>query len=134
MIAYLKRLFREEKSDGNQDKGLQGERRAAQFLKKQGYKILVERYRCHYGEIDLVARDKDTLVFIEVKTRASEEFGDPSLAVTDEKQIHISRVALDYLRRLKNPEVPVRFDVVEVLPNGCNLIRDAFSLSEPYLY
>ncbi len=134
MISFFKQIFQNEKSDGNQDKGLQGERQAARFLKKQGYKILVERYRCHYGEIDLVARHKDTLVFIEVKTRESEEFGDPSLAVTDEKQTHISRVALDYLRRLKNPEIPVRFDVVEVLPDGCNLIQDAFSLSEPYLY
>jgi putative endonuclease len=122
----------------NQSKGLEGEQSAARFLKKSGLKILVPRYRCSYGEVDLVARDGDTLVFIEVKMRSSDEFGDPSLAVTPEKQKHISRVALDYLRSINHPEIPVRFDIVEVLSTGknpeCRHIRDAFTISAPYFY
>ena len=125
-------------SDPRQQRGFEGEIEAARYLKKNGLKILVHRYRCRFGEIDLVAREKDTLVFVEVKTRRSADFGDPSLAVTPEKQKHISRVALDYLRHLNNPEIPVRFDIVEVISSGstveCNHIRDAFSLSEPYIY
>ena len=125
-------------SISKQQLGLQGEAEAARFLKKNGFKILVPRYRCRFGEIDLVAREGDVLVFVEVKTRASADFGDPSQAVTPEKQKHMSRVALDYLRRLKNPKIPVRFDIVEVISsesvNQCNHIRDAFPLSEPYIY
>ena len=85
-----------------------------------------------------MARQGDTLVFIEVKTRRSSSFGDPFEAVTFEKQKHISRVALDYLRRLKNPEIPVRFDIVEVTSENavwqCRHLPDAFQLSEPYIY
>ncbi len=118
--------------------GWDGEKAATQYLKQQGMKLLVPRYRCRHGEVDLVMRDGDTLVFVEVKTRKSEEFGDPSEAVTFEKQKHVSKVALDYLRRLRNPEIPVRFDIVEVVveENGakCHHIPNAFPLSEPYLY
>jgi putative endonuclease len=131
---YLKKGAGHQK----QDLGLEGERIAARHLKKSGLKILLSRYRCRFGEVDLVARDRDALVFVEVKTRYSSYHGDPSEAVTPEKQKHISRVALDYLRRLQNPEIPVRFDVVEVLmdrePPACKHIRDAFELSEPYIY
>ncbi len=121
-----------------QQRGLWGEKTAACYLKKKGFKILVHRYRCKFGEIDLVARQDETLVFIEVKTRGSSSYGDPSQAVTPEKQKHISRVALDYLRRLNHPQIPVRFDVVEIVDsNGhieCHHIENAFPLSEPYLY
>ena len=130
------------KSDGkptdSQKRGLAGEAAAARCLRKKGMKVLVQRYRCKFGEIDLVARDGDTLVFVEVKTRRSAEHGAPFEAVTSEKQRHISRVALDYLRRLGNPEIPVRFDIVEVIDSGggleCEHIPNAFGLAEPYIY
>ncbi len=125
-------------TDPRKKQGDEGEEAAARHLSRNGLKILVRQYRCKLGEIDLVAREGDTLVFVEVKTRATKDFGDPSDAVTPEKQRHISRVALDYLRRLHNPEIPVRFDIVEVLMSGdnmeCNHIPNAFGLSEPYIY
>ena len=118
--------------------GLAGENAAARFLQTQGYKILVRRYRCKHGEIDLVCRDGEALVFVEVKSREDNESARPSDAVQLEKQRHMSRCALDYLRRLQNPDVEARFDVVEVLwapplPTF-ELIQDAFPLSEPYYY
>src|SRR3954462_3604774 len=96
-------LYRKKTPPEKDELGLMGENAAAKFLKKQGFKILVPRYRCRYGEIDLVAREKDTLVFIEVKTRTSTEYGDPYEAVTLEKQKHMSKVALDYLCKIQNP-------------------------------
>ncbi len=117
--------------------GSEGEMAAARFLKRQGMKILVQNYRCRFGEIDLVTRDRDTLVFVEVKTRTSDKFGDPSQAVTTEKKRHMSRVALDYMRRLRLSRVQARFDIVEVTAVGakwtCHHIPNAFPLSEPYL-
>ncbi|MBI4027393.1 MAG: YraN family protein [Verrucomicrobia bacterium] len=126
------------RNDPREQMGFEGELEAARHLKRSRLKILVHRYRCRLGEIDLVAREGDTLVFVEVKTRQNADFGEPAEAVTLEKQRHISRVALDYLRRLHNPEIPVRFDVVEIVSSGnalrCRHIRDAFSLAEPYIY
>jgi len=101
----------------------------------------VRRFRTDAGEIDIVCRDRDWLVFVEVKTRASDTHGAPSEAVDATKQRHISKVALDYLRLLGYPEIRFRFDIVEViLPEGARrpetvrLIRNAFNLSEPYMY
>ena len=91
------------------------------------------------GEIDIVCRDNDTLVFVEVKTRAHEDFGRPVEAVDREKQKRISRGALAWLRMLDNPDILFRFDVVEVIiaddaKPHLELIRNAFPLSKPYLY
>lgn len=130
-------LNRFKKNVHPEDLGLLGEEAAARFLKKQKFKILVSRYRCRFGEIDLVARDRDTLVFVEVKTRSSADYGDPYEAVTLEKQKHMSKVALDYARKIRNPEVPMRFDIVEVIMKDrpeCTHYRDAFPLSDPYIY
>lgn len=118
--------------------GLAGENAAARFLKAHGYKILVRRFECAYGEIDLVCRDGETLVFVEVKSRESDEHTRPSDSIGSAKQLHISRSALDYLRKLQNPDIPARFDVVEIVwepPRPrFNLIQDAFPLSQPYTY
>ncbi len=121
--------------------GARGEKRAAKFLRRKGYKILVRSFRSRSGEIDLVTRHKDWLVFVEVKTRTSEQFGAPSEAVDERKQRHITKVALDYLRLLDNPRIKFRFDIVEVLmgeaekkPHDIRLIQNAFDLSEPYIY
>ncbi len=121
--------------------GARGEKAAAKHLRRHGYKILVRRFKSHSGEIDIVCRHKDTLVFVEVKTREDEHLGAPSEAVDGRKQRHISKVALDYLRLLNYPEIKFRFDIVEVLmhhgakkPDEVRLIQDAFELSEPYTY
>ena len=121
--------------------GERGEKFAARYLRRHGYKILVRRFKSRAGEIDIVCRHKDWLVFVEVKTRKSMEFGAPSEAVDREKQRHMSRVALDYLRLLNNPRIHFRFDIVEVIvrederkPADVRLIQNAFDLSEPFIY
>ncbi len=108
-----------------------GEELACDHLRKNGY-ILVERgFRMCRGEIDVVARDGDTLVFVEVKTRADEEFGRPEEAVTPAKQRQIRRIAQGYLVAKSLGEVPCRFDVVAILYRGpddyrLEHFRDAF--------
>jgi putative endonuclease len=99
--------------------GEQGERQAALYLKKKGYKVVTANYRCKYGEIDLIARDADILIFIEVKTRTSTDFGVPAAAVDYRKQQQISKVAHHYLITHHNDDVDVRFDVISILsPRG----------------
>ncbi len=121
-------------------RGASGEKLAGRFLRKQGYKVLYRNFRGRSGgEIDIVCRDRDTLVFVEVKTRGSEEFGRPFEAISRDQKHRISRGALAWLRMLGNPEILFRFDVVEVMmPAGADarvdLIRNAFTLSEPYVY
>ena len=120
--------------------GEHGEKLAARFLRRRGFKILYRNFRGRQGgEIDIVCRERDTLVFVEVKTRTREDFGRPVEAVDREKQRRISRGGLAWLRLLGNPDVLFRFDVVEVIiAEGTDprleLVRNAFQLSEPYLY
>jgi putative endonuclease len=85
----------------NQDQGLAGEQLARQFLEKKGYKILAQRYRTRYGEIDLVATKKNALFFVEVKYRNHGHFGDPLQAITPRKVRHLIRAAHSYLQ--ENP-------------------------------
>lgn len=101
--------------------------------------MLYRNFRApHGGEVDIVCRDRDTLVFVEVKTRRSLAFGAPAEAVTLGKQQLIARGALAWLRLLDNPDILFRFDVVEIVFEGevphFNLIRNAFTLPEPYRY
>ena len=120
--------------------GARGEKLAARFLRRHGFKILYRNFRGHHGgEIDLVCRDGDTLVFVEVKTRSREDFGRPLEAVNLKKQRRISLGAFAWLRLLGNPDILFRFDVVEVItskhaPPQIELVRDAFHLPEPYIY
>ena len=120
--------------------GARGEKLACGFLRRKGYRILYRNFRArHGGEVDIVCRDRDTLVFVEVKTRTREDFGRPFDAVNRAKQQHISRGGLAWLRLLDNPEILFRFDVVEVLiaesaAPRLELIRNAFQLPEPYIY
>ena len=127
--------------NANQWLGREGERLARRYLRGQGYKILYANYRApHGGEVDLVCREKatSTLVFTEVKTRRSLEYGAPSEAVNREKQRLISRGALAWLRLLDHPDIYFRFDIVEVVfeheEPTFNLIKNAFTLPSPYLY
>ena len=121
-------------------RGKTGEKMAARFLRRQGYKILYRNFRGRSGgEIDLVCRERDTLVFVEVKTRGSEDFGRPFETIAREQQHRIARGALAWLRLLDNPDILFRIDVVEVLmPAGSepalNLIRNAFGLPKGYRY
>jgi len=120
-------------------RGLLGERAARDHLQATGMKFLTANYRSRRGEIDLVFRDGDCLVFVEVKTRSSETWGRPASAVNARKRRALSRVALQYLRSLKQPRVTMRFDVVEVLlaNGGVRDVRhlpNTFTLSAPYRY
>jgi putative endonuclease len=109
-----------------------GEALAADYLSRSGYRIVARNYRCRFGEIDIVAREGDTLVFVEVKSRRSGAYGDPLLAVGHSKQKKISRIALHYLSEKGLGQCPARFDVVAVQwrPEGprVELIRNAFDL------
>ena len=89
-----------------------GEEYALYLLKKSGYKILTTKFRSRFGEIDIIAQDKDILVFVEVKTRWSKNFGNPEDAVTSLKLRHLIKAA-EYFK-LMNPKTPgvMRFDVV----------------------
>src|SRR2546421_4251962 len=99
--------------------GTRGENVACQFLKKNGYKILYRNFKGRTGgEIDIVCRDRDTLVFIEVKTRENEDLRRPVDFIKGFQKRQISRGALAWLRMLDNPEIPFRFDVVEVIADG----------------
>jgi putative endonuclease len=120
--------------------GTRGEKLACRFLRKSGYKVLYRNFRGRSGgEIDVVCREKDTLVFIEVKTRTREDFGRPFDAVDRNKQKRIARGALAWLRLLDDPDILFRFDVVEVIivedaQPRFELLRNAFALPEPYIY
>jgi putative endonuclease len=99
--------------------GQRGEAAAAKFLKRLGYKIVARGQRSVLGELDLVAVDGRTVVFVEVKTRESHQAGGPEEAITDEKQRRLTRLALGYLKRHGLLECPARFDVVAVTwPKG----------------
>ncbi len=96
--------------------GDRGERRAARYLRKQGLKIVARQYRNRFGEIDIIARDSERLVFVEVKTWWAAQGGQPSNAVTTEKQRRLSRTAAAYLkRRGLFGKQSVRFDVVSIV-------------------
>lgn len=120
--------------------GLWGEKQAEAFLKCKGFRILGRRVRLGpRDELDLVARDGETLVFVEVKTRKSEDFGAPASAVDRKKRHALSRAALRYLRKLHYPEVCFRFDVIEVIGEEgdehptIRLIENAFPLDRRYM-
>jgi len=91
-----------------------GENLACAALKLRGYAIIATRYRTRLGEIDIVARDGDTTVFVEVKSRAGDEFGGAAAAVTAWKQRKVTLMAMDYVARHRLENTPCRFDVVTV--------------------
>jgi len=111
--------------------GEKGEKLAVKFLKKKGYRIIKQNYKTPMGEIDIIAKDKDTLVFVEVKTRESIEFGYPFEAVNNLKRRKIAKVALSYIRKFKEIP-PCRFDVLGICYKDgepeFGLIRDAFEV------
>jgi putative endonuclease len=106
---------------------------AAIYLKQQGYHILEQNYRTRMGEIDIIARDNETIAFVEVKSRSTAAFGNPKYAVTLQKQRKISQVALYYLKITHQSHNRARFDVVAIFSesgrNTIELIKNAFELS-----
>ena len=125
-------------SEGHLSLGIWGEEEAMRYLKRRGWKVLRRNFRAPGGgEVDLVCRDQETLVFAEVKTRRSEELGRPIDAVDKKKQALIRRGALHWLRLLDMPDITFRFDVIEVLatdPVEIRVIESAFTLPDPIRY
>jgi putative endonuclease len=119
--------------------GQLGESAAKKHLKRSGLKFLTQNFRSDRGEVDLVFREDDCLVFVEVKTRSSEEWTRPAAAVNKERRGRLTRAALDYLRLLKNPQVKIRFDIVEVLLEDGSVreirhLANTFPMERPYRY
>lgn len=119
--------------------GTLGETAAKKYLKQQGLKFLTANFRSTRGEIDLIFRDGDCLVFAEVKTRSSEEWSRPAAAVDAKRQRRLSQCGLDYLQLLNNPRVKIRFDIVEVLLSQGKVreirhLPNTFPMSKPFRY
>lgn len=112
LIEPFQRMFRHVTRQ--RTLGERGERAAERFLRKQGYIIVARGQRMRLGEIDLIAVDRKTVVFVEVKTRQSHEAGHPAEAITPAKQEKLTKLALVYLKRHDLLETPARFDVVAV--------------------
>jgi putative endonuclease len=110
--------------------GKEGEEIAVAYLKKNGYRIVETNFRCPIGEIDIIAKEKNDLVFVEVKTRRSNELGYPEQAVGVKKQKKMSQLALWYLQNKKITDTSARFDVVAIIlkqgKNEIKLIKNAF--------
>lgn len=109
------RLARNLNPHYNKVFGARGERLAVRHLKRLGYRILKTNYFCPMGEIDIIAADGDTLVFVEVKTRRSDEAADPENAVNFHKRRQVTRAAKHFVSSLPNGNLPCRFDVVSVI-------------------
>ena len=159
LLAKLKACFTGKVEPEHLRRGKLGERAAKKYLQRQGMKFLTANFRSERGEIDLIFRSDDRivrkalqiwklkfrgngtdcLVFIEVKTRSSEEWTRPAAAVNAERRRRLTRAALDYLRLLQNPPVKVRFDIVEVLLQD-GVVREVrhlpntFAVERPYRY
>ena len=108
--------------------GRAGENRAAKYLKNAGYEVLAKNFKTHVGEIDLIVRKDGVTVFVEVKTRSSDDFGAPSEAVGAKKRKKYALVAQEYLLKEKCGDVPCRFDIVEIEGERINHIENAFSI------
>ncbi|MBA4148105.1 MAG: YraN family protein [Verrucomicrobia bacterium] len=139
LLQRIKSWFGERQLPVHLQRGALGEKAARKHLQKSGFKFLTANFRSKRGEIDLIFRDDDCLVFVEVKTRSSEDWTRPAAAVNAKKQKLLSGCAMDYLKLLRRPQIKMRFDIVEVLLQDGRVhevrhISNAFSLSAPYRY
>jgi putative endonuclease len=139
LFAKLKTCFTGTAEPEHLRRGKLGERAARAHLRKQGLKFLTANFRSARGEIDLIFRDGDCLAFVEVKARSSEDWTRPAASVDTRKRRLLSQTALDYLRLIKNPEVKIRFDIVEVLLTDGEVrevrhLPNSFTMSKPYRY
>lgn len=129
----FRRFFKKEAA--HLKTGRRGEKQAERFLRRKGFKILGRRVRCgKHDEIDLIARDGETMVFVEVKSRRSEAFGRPAAAVHREKRRRLSRAAVTFLQKRRMRPSYIRFDVVEVIgePFEIRHIENAFQMEGGY--
>src|ERR1044071_2088312 len=115
LTARIKSLYAKTEKPEHLRRGALGERAAKSHLQKLGLKFLTANFRSPRGEIDLIFREEDCLVFVEVKTRSSEDWVRPAAAVNARKRRLLSQCGLDYLKLLKNPQIKIRFDIVEVI-------------------
>ena len=120
-------------------RGRLGETAARHHLQRHGLKFLTANFKSKRGEIDLIFRDDDCLVFVEVKTRSTGGWTRPAAAVNARKRRLLTQTALDYLRLLKNPQVKIRFDIVEVLLSDGDIrevrhLPNTFPMTKPYRY
>jgi putative endonuclease len=137
--AVIKDLLGKKEIPLAHQHGALGERAAKKHLKQLGLKYLTANFRSDRGEIDLVFRDDDCLVFVEVKTRSSEDWVRPAASVNQRKRRLLCQTALDYLELLKNPQVKIRFDIVEVLLHESAVrevrhLPNTFVMEKPYRY
>jgi len=137
LAERLRSFLRKTSQPEHLRRGELGEAAARKHLQKLGLKLLTANFRTNRGEIDLIFRDGDCLVFVEVKARSTEDWVRPAAAVNARKRRLLSQTALDYLKLLKNPEVKTRFDIVEVLLRDGEVseirhLPATFSMSKPY--
>ncbi|MBI5555527.1 MAG: YraN family protein [Elusimicrobia bacterium] len=118
----------------NRCKGFAGEEKAADYLRDLGYKILEQNWRSARGEVDIIALDREALVFVEVKSRQDIEYGLPQQAVNSFKQRQIIKAALGYLKSRGIMDQDIRFDVVSISGEGIELIENAFQSDGRYRY
>lgn len=112
------------------EEGTAGEEQAAKTLKKEGYRIIETNFRTRFGEIDIIAEEKGYLVFVEVKKRNTDTFGDPFHAINARKRQHMIKSALFYMKCHDCFNRRVRFDVVGIEREEVKIIRNAFILEE----
>lgn len=105
--------------------GFFGERKAARYLKTNGYNILERNYKCPFGEVDIIAQKGDVTAFIEVKTRSNDNYGQPNEAVGRERQKRYKNCVRFYYAN-REIDCTVRFDIIEVTKSGINHIENAF--------
>ena len=139
LVTRIKSLLGKDEKPEHLRRGELGERAAKKHLQKLGLKFLTANFRSDRGEIDLVFRDDDCLVFVEVKSRSTEDWTRPAAAVDKRKRRLLSQTALDYLKLLKNPQVKIRFDIVEVLLTEGQVrevrhLPNTFPMEKPYRY
>lgn len=127
LLKYINNIFKTKKSFAS-DTGKTGEETACRYLKKEGYKIIEKNFRCRYGEIDIIAGDKNVLCFIEVKSRKKSDFALPEEYVDKRKQKKLIKTSLVYMTKTNDNESDKRFDVISVdLESGkCRRIKNAF--------
>jgi putative endonuclease len=139
LFAKLKLRFAPNPVAEHLRRGKLGERAAEKHLRQLGLKFLTRNFNSPRGEIDLVFRDHECLIFVEVKTRSSEDWGRPAAAVRTPQRRRLSQAALDYLTLIKNPEIKLRFDIVEVLLADGKVreirhLPNTFPMEKPYRY
>ncbi len=139
MKRWIGKWFKRSREPAHLVSGKWGEKLAVRFLKKKRYKIIGQRVRVgKRDELDMVAEQGRTLIFVEVKTRKNENYGRPFSAVNTAKRKHLSRAAIAYLKHKKIEPEFIRFDVVEVIgepggsPPEIRHIENAFPLDSSY--